>query len=73
MAGEAPGQTIVANPLVHEAYLKIVKSQKDTCWESRRHFHAAFAEVIRRIFIDRVCRKKWVRDGGKGSYRIRQC
>ena len=65
MAGEAPGQTISATALVHEAYLKIAKSQEDACWESRGHFYTAIAEAMRRILIDRARRKKAVRHGGE--------
>ena len=65
MAGESPGQTISATALVHEAYLKIAKSQEDACWESRGHFYTAIAEAMRRILIDRARRKKAVRHGGE--------
>ncbi|MDF1712577.1 MAG: ECF-type sigma factor [Akkermansiaceae bacterium] len=65
MAGEAPGQTISATALVHEAYLKIAKSQEDASWQSRGHFYSAIAEEMRRILIDRARRKKAVRHGGQ--------
>lgn len=68
MAGEAPGQTIGATALVHEAYLKIAKSQEDASWESRGHFYTAIAEAMRRILIDRARRKKAVRHGGEWDH-----
>ncbi len=38
MANEPAGQTISATVLVHEAYLKITKSQEDARWDNRGHF-----------------------------------
>src|SRR5262245_33358143 len=64
LAREAPGQTLQATALVHEAYLKLVKPVKAGCgsrdppepqhWEGRRHFFAAAAEAMRRILINRA-------------------
>ncbi|MGB6220596.1 sigma-70 family RNA polymerase sigma factor [Haloferula sp.] len=65
MAGESPGQTIGATALVHEAYLKITRSQEDDCWDNRGHFYTAVGEAMRRILIDRARRKKAVRHGGE--------
>lgn len=45
LAGEAPGQTLQATALVHEAYLRLVGS-RDRHWEGRRHFFAAAAEIV---------------------------
>jgi hypothetical protein len=42
MAAEAPGQTLQATALVHEAYLRLI-GLEDTRWESRSHFFAAAA------------------------------
>ena len=64
MASEPAGQTISATVLVHEAYLKITKSQEDAHWDSRGHFYTAVAEAMRRILVDRARRKKAVRHGG---------
>ncbi len=65
MSMEAPGQTIGATALVHEAYLRIVKSEEDVRWDNRGHFYMAAAEAMRRILIDRARRKKAVRHGGE--------
>ena len=51
LAREAPGQTLQATALVHEAYLRLVGTQ-DPGWNSRAHFFAAAAEAMRRI-LDR--------------------
>jgi RNA polymerase sigma factor (TIGR02999 family) len=63
MAHEAPGQTLQATALVHEAWLRIAGGDA-TGWEGRRHFFAAAAEAMRRILIDNARRKQAVRHGG---------
>ena len=64
MAHEAPGNTLNATALVHEAYLRLVGSLDEARWESRGHFFAAAAEVMRRILVDRARRKAAARHGG---------
>jgi RNA polymerase sigma factor (TIGR02999 family) len=64
MAHEAPGQTLEATDLVHEAYLRLVDVKQVQNWNSRGHFFAAAAEAMRRIVIDRARRKQAVRRGG---------
>ena len=59
MARENPGQTLQATALVHEAYLRLVKSEAQQ-WDSRGHFFSAAAEAMRRILVDRA-RKQAVR------------
>ena len=48
MAQQPPGQTLQATALVHEAWLKVSGSGKQS-WESRRHFFSAAAEAMRRL------------------------
>jgi RNA polymerase sigma factor (TIGR02999 family) len=64
MAQEAPGQTLQATALVHEAYLRLVDTDKLRHWDSRGHFFAAAAEAMRRILIDNVRRKQAEKHGG---------
>jgi RNA polymerase sigma factor (TIGR02999 family) len=59
MAQEAPGQTLQATALVHEAWLRLGGDQQPH-WQNRAHFFGAAAEAMRRILIDRV-RKRQVR------------
>jgi len=61
LAHEKPGQTLSATALVHEAYLRLVGSQK---WDGRGHFFAAAAEAMRRILIQNVRRKRAQKRGG---------
>jgi len=51
IAHEAPGQTLQATALVHEAWLRL--GGEDQCaWQNRAHFLAAAAEAMRRILVE---------------------
>ena len=63
MAREAPGHTLQATALVHEAYLRLVDTPEQT-WENRAHFFGAAAESMRRILIDHARRRRALRHGG---------
>ncbi len=63
MAGEAPGQTLQATALVHEAWLRLGGDNQPT-WENRGHFFAAAAEAMRRILIGTARRKNRQPHGG---------
>jgi RNA polymerase sigma factor (TIGR02999 family) len=63
MAQEAPGQTLQATALVHEAWLRLVGANHPK-FENRAHFFAAAAEAMRRILIDRARRRLTQRHGG---------
>ena len=63
MAAEAPGHTLDATALVHEAYLRLVGDQD---FEGRRHFFAAAAEAMRRILVNHARnRKRLKRSSGR--------
>jgi RNA polymerase sigma factor (TIGR02999 family) len=64
MARERPGQTLQTTALVHEAYLRLVDTEKAQQWNSRGHFFAAAAEAMRRILIDNARRKRRPKHGG---------
>jgi RNA polymerase sigma factor (TIGR02999 family) len=49
---------------VHEAYLRLVDTEKAQHWNSRGHFFAAAAEAMRRIVIDNARRKRRPKHGG---------
>jgi RNA polymerase sigma factor (TIGR02999 family) len=66
LAHEAPGQTLDATALVHEAYLRLVPAGMPVAWAGRRHFFAAAAEAMRRILIDNARRKHSLKRGGAG-------
>jgi RNA polymerase sigma factor (TIGR02999 family) len=64
LAQERPGQTLQATALVHEAYLRLVDTEKVQRWESRGHFFAAAAEAMRRILVDQTRRRRSLKRGG---------
>src|SRR5439155_10767854 len=61
---EAPGQTLQATALVHEAYLRLADGDPDRPWNSRGHFFAAAAEAMRRILVERARHKHSLKAGG---------
>jgi RNA polymerase sigma-70 factor (ECF subfamily) len=49
--GERPGRTLQTTALVHEAYLRLIDASR-VRWESRAHFFAVSAQLMRRILVD---------------------
>ena len=66
MSREAPGQTLQATALVHEAWLRLGGDQQPD-WQNRAHFFAAAAEAMRRILIDNARRKQAACHGGQAE------
>jgi RNA polymerase sigma factor (TIGR02999 family) len=64
LSSEAPGQTLQATALVHEAYLRLVGSDNATQWDSQGHLCAAAAEAMRRILVENIRRKRSLKRGG---------
>jgi len=66
MSNEAPGHTLNATALVHEAYLKLIGGASGSPVEfaNRGHFFAAAAEAMRRILVDSARRKRAEKRGG---------
>ncbi len=64
LAHEAPGQTLQATALVHEAYLRLIGSDGGDRWDDCGHFFAAAAEAIRRVLVDHARRKRSRKRGG---------
>jgi RNA polymerase sigma factor (TIGR02999 family) len=65
MAQEAPGQTLQATALVHEAYLRLVGNDAKQSWDNRGHFFAAAAEAMRRILVENARRRQSQKHGGQ--------
>ena len=63
MAHEAPGQTLQATVLVHEAWLRLGGGE-GARFPSRAYFFAAAGEAMRRILIENARRKKRLKHGG---------
>ncbi len=51
MRRERPDHTLQTTALVHEAYLRLVQ-QRSVQWETRAHFFAMAAQVMRHILVD---------------------
>ena len=62
LAREAPGHTLDATALVHEAYVRIAGPAQS--FNHRGHFFAAAAEAMRRILVESARRKKAEKHGG---------
>src|SRR5436190_18285823 len=63
MAQEQPGQTLQPTALVHEAWLRLVRTPEQN-WQNRTHFFRTAAECMRRILIDNARRKQQICHGG---------
>src|SRR3954469_19803467 len=61
VAAEAPGHTLDATALVHEAYLRLVGGQRV---DGRGHFFAAAAEAMRRVLVNHARDRGRLRRGG---------
>ena len=64
LASEAPGQTLDATALVHEAYLRLVGPANDHAFANRKHFFVAASEAMRRILVENARRKGRAKRGG---------
>ena len=71
MSREAPGHTIQATALVHEAYLRLMGKEEParSLWANRAHFFSAAALAMRRILLERARRNRGARRGG-GARRV---
>ena len=63
MRAERPDHLLQTTALVHEAYLRLV-AQKSIGWETRVHFFAVAAQVMRHILVDYARARVRVKRGG---------
>lgn len=63
LARRRPGETLDSAALANETYLKLVRAGSIRC-ESRAHFLALCAQVMRRILVDHVRRRGFAKRGG---------
>ena len=63
MAGERAGHTLQTTALVNEAYLRLIDSRKVN-WQSRAHFFAISAQLMRRILVDHARSRGYQKRGG---------
>ena len=60
--------TLQPTALVHEAYLKLVRS--DSSWNSRKHFYDIAAMAMRQLLTDYARRKGREKRGGGNAQRV---
>ena len=60
---ERPGHTLQTTALINEAYLRLIDA-KDVQWQSRAHFFAIAANLMRRILVDHSRRRDVEKRGG---------
>jgi RNA polymerase sigma-70 factor, ECF subfamily len=63
MRRERQEHTLQPTALVHEAFLRLV-GRPHVSWQSRRHFFAVTAQVMRRILVDQARAKHRKKRGG---------
>jgi RNA polymerase sigma factor (TIGR02999 family) len=63
MRREPVGHTLQTTAVVHEAYLRLVE-QDSARWQSRTHFFAVAAQLMRRILVDHARGRRAVKRGG---------
>ena len=66
ISAAAPGNTLQATALVHEAYMRLVgdATGNQPTFQGKAHFFAAAARAMRNILVDQARRKKAVKHGG---------
>ena len=60
---ERPGHTLQTTALINETYIKL-REQRNVEWESRAHFFAICATLMRRILVDHAKGKRRAKRGG---------
>ena len=63
MSRERPGHTLQTIALVNEAYLRLI-DWKNVHWQSRAHFFAVSAQLMRRILVDCAQTRGYATRGG---------
>ncbi len=67
LRNERPDHTLQSAALVHEAYLRLVRVSPPQQWESRTHFFAISAQLMRQILVDYARRHRAAKRGGSVS------
>ena len=60
---ERQGHTFQTHDLIHEAFLRLIP-QRHVDWQSRNHFFAVAAQMMRRILVDHARRRQYDKHGG---------
>jgi RNA polymerase sigma factor (TIGR02999 family) len=71
MSRERPGHTLQATALVNEAYLRLAgQDGASPEWQSRAHFYAVAAQVMRRVLIDHARTRARDKRGGPDAVQV---
>ena len=68
MQQERVGHTLQTTALVNEAYMRLA-DYKRMRWQSRAHFFAVAAQVMRRILVDHARGRNYAKRGG-GAHKV---
>lgn len=63
MRQERPGHTLQTTALVNEAYIRLIKASTIQ-WQSRAHFFAIAARLMRRVLVDAARSRQYAKRGG---------
>ncbi|MGB7208020.1 MAG: sigma-70 family RNA polymerase sigma factor [Pyrinomonadaceae bacterium] len=66
MSGQNKGHTFQTTELIHEAYLKLAKSEKQN-WKNRAHFFGVAATAMRHILVNYALSKNAQKRGGEAQ------
>src|SRR5215467_3934210 len=66
LARRRPGESLESAALANEAYLKLIRAGGIQC-ESRAHFLALCAQIMRRLLIDYARRRGFAKRGGNAA------
>ena len=64
IVSEPASLTLQPTALVHEVYVRLVRSELQSDWTSTGHFIGVAAEVMRRVLVDNARRRKRLKRGG---------
>ena len=64
MNAERKDHTLQPTALVHEAFLKLTRTERRVPWANRAHFYLAAAQAMRQILLDHAEAKRALKRGG---------
>jgi RNA polymerase sigma factor (TIGR02999 family) len=67
MAGERSSHTLQATALINEVYLRLIDARRMD-WQSRAHFFAVCAQLMRRILTDFARSRRYQKRGGGAAH-----
>lgn len=63
LSKEAPGHTLQPTALINEAYLRLIE-WNTVEWQSRTHFYAVAAKMMRRVLVNQAIARRRYKRGG---------